>query len=197
MSCSSPEPDAPLSRSPSRSHSRSHSRSLSSLSHTLRPPSPERRPSTQFPYGEFSLELERFHAQSDHRLSFRTVEIEECSSVTSAGKLVWVENRRHRLSGAAHRTHRSPTFITELRYLKFERGVAVPRFLKRHEFRQAVDNLWKYHRKMFLTTGWSEKDYENEPASPLNAHVAEDALEQLQARRENAKQLSGEFVLPR
>lgn len=162
---SSHEPDAPLSRSPSHSHSRS-------LSSTFQSPAPERRPNTQFPYGEFSLELERFHAQSDHRMSFRTVEVEECSSVTSAGKLVWAENRRHRLSSTPHRTHRSPAFITELRYLQFDRGTAVPKFLKRHEFRQAVDNLWKYHRKMFLTTGWSEKEYEHQLMSSLNAHIA-------------------------
>lgn len=63
--------------------------------------------------------------------------------------------------------------------------------MKRHEFRQAVDNLWKYHRKMFLTTDSIEKEYEYELTSPLNAHIAEDVVEQLLARRENAKQLSG------
>lgn len=187
MSYSGHEPDAEL-RPPSHSHSRSLSSISYGFSHSRSPSQAERRPSTQFPHSEYSFDLERFHMQGDRRHSFRSLEVEECSTATSAGTLVWVENRRSRLSSSPHR---GPAYITELRYLQFGNGHPEPKYIKRHEYRQALDNLYKSSLRTMKACPRYLKDFE-EMVSPLNAHVVAGAAEQLDARRLNLLALSRE-----
>lgn len=187
-------------RSRGHGHGHGHSRSLSSFafpsssssSSSSSPSPPDARP---FPDGEFSLDLERFRAQSERRLSsFRAADVEQRTVATSAGTLLWTETRRGRMGSAS--VHRGPAHVCELRFLQFDHGRTVPKYVSRLEFRQAMHDLGAH--AALLHRYWAHELTDGRgqllpPAhSPVNAHLAPDLLARLEARKDNALKLHGE-----